>query len=188
MDFHTYFETLTKPTAEFGGGSVAAVNGAMSAGLIIKGYNLLRKKNPDIDSFIPENFVPRLKILLEFFENKIKEDGEAFDIVLQAYKLPKNTDEEKAHRLSVIQMAYKTALNSPLEMMRKYEELYDLAYLIVDYTDVMSRSEIEIALNHITSGLYSARIGVEVNMAFIKDKLYKERIEAEIEEIFGRVN
>ena len=103
-----------------GGGSVSALAGTLAAALgkMVTGLTIGRKKyadvQPDMEALAPE-FDNAISMLLQ----AIADDAAAYDTVFNAYKLPKETDEEKAVRKAAIQEALTHAARVPLSVAER---------------------------------------------------------------------
>lgn len=180
MDIKKYLEILIKPTSEAGGGSVVALNGALASALIMKAYNMIEKKQK---YSLNKKFYEELDELKSYFNRMIKEDGESFTKVLDAYKLPKTNQEQIDHRNAQIQEGYKIAAKSPLNMIINFEKLY---YHIIDirkYSDPMIDTELDIAINQIISGIKSAEVNLKINIKYIKDDEFNSKLLDELNRI-----
>lgn len=170
MKINEYLNQITEVNHKAGGGSVAALNGALAASLIIKAYNMLLKSNPDYDSIPGEDFISDVYTYQEKLGNSIKEDGESFGKVLDAWALPKNTDEEKKIRSDASQIALKGAVLSPYSVMENSVQLFEYIFELSKYTDDMINTELFVAKNQIISAYNSAKINFEINLVYVKDK------------------
>lgn len=175
MLLNEYFDLISEPNSKAGGGSVAASNGALACSLVKKAYNMILKKEQNFSS-ISENYIYKLDEICSNFKIAILEDGKAFNCVLKAYKLPKETEEDKFLRNTSIQEAFKIALQSPLNMYLDFQSLEEIIEIVAMYTDDMSYSEIEVAKSQISAGKASAKVNILLNLAYIKDEQYKIEI------------
>ncbi|MGN0035962.1 MAG: cyclodeaminase/cyclohydrolase family protein [Bacteroidaceae bacterium] len=102
-----------------GGGSISALNGAIAAALaeMVANLTIGRKKYADVDTLM-QTLAPRFRALQEQATRDIDRDAEAYDRVFGAFKMSKETDEEKAARREAIQRATKHAAQVPMEVAR----------------------------------------------------------------------
>lgn len=176
MELSKYLDTLTQANHYAGGGSVASLNGALASSLIIKALNMVKKTNPKITEELRENFENDLLNYQRFFEIGIEEDGKIFGNVLEAWRLPKNTRDEKRYREDISQKALKSAVNSPFIIMKKSVELFDYIFELSKYTDDMINTEIIVSRHQIVSAYNSAIINFAINLKYIKEQDYKNDI------------
>ncbi len=167
-----------KPTP--GGGSVAALQGALSAGLLSMVTGLTVKK---IDDQELKGFHGLLKIAVSDFYKLIEEDKNAFDEVMKAYRMPKTTEEEKNVRSCAIQEAVKRATNVPLRVCEKIMGLYQYARILLQKGLKAAISDVGVAIYTLHSGFLSARANVLINLPSITDTGFVNKIKMRIEEL-----
>src|SRR5688572_14884579 len=112
-------EALASPTPTPGGGTAAAVAGAMGSALLIMVAGLAKSRNNTADekaalAAAREALMPFTARLTELADA----DAQAFDRVMAAYRLPKTSDDEKATRTKAIQNALQGATTVPLDTLR----------------------------------------------------------------------
>lgn len=100
-----------------GGGSISALCGALSAALgeMVARLTIGKKKYVDVQPQM-EHIVEIITPIQKHLTEAIDLDSDAYDQVMQAYKLPKDTDEQKDHRNIAIQTALKHAASVPLSV------------------------------------------------------------------------
>lgn len=172
MEISKYLETITQANHYAGGGSVASLNGALAASLILKAYNMIKKKDEGISDKLRPNFENNLLNYQKFFEIGIEEDGKIFGNVLEAWKLSKDTEEERIYRFNFTQNALKAAVNSPYKIMEKTVALLSYILEISKFSDDMILTELIVASHQISSAYNSASINFYINLKYIKDKKY----------------
>ncbi len=103
-----------------GGGSSSALNGAIAAALTEMMANLtIGKKNyADAEAMMKQNLHKASDLRMRFIED-IDRDSDAYNLVISAYKLPKETEEEKEYRTGKIQEATKIASLVPMEVAER---------------------------------------------------------------------
>ena len=123
-----FIEELASDSPAPGGGSVAALGAAQTAALFAMVCSLTvgNKKYEDAKEEM-SGYIPELKEYEKFFIDAIDNDANSFNGVIAAFKLPKETDEEKAIRKETIQKEYKNAANVPLSTGMKAMELLKYA-------------------------------------------------------------
>ena len=115
-----------------GGGSIAALCGALSAALSEMVANLTVTKKKYADSKEEMNaIINKASQLRDRLLNYIEEDSLAYKKVMEAYKLPKETEEEKCLRLERIQEGLKVAASVPLEVAETSYEIFPLVEAVV---------------------------------------------------------
>ncbi len=168
-----------------GGGSVAALAGSLGAALTSMVSNLTVGKkayeelSDDAKAKIQENFKGIEKALAELTDI-VDEDTNAFSKVMEAFKLPKQTDEDKKARSQAIQDGYKVALEVPLRCAKKCLKVLELQDIFADYGNINAITDVGVGTLLAYSGVEGALFNVTINLGSIKDEAYKKEIEAEV--------
>jgi formiminotetrahydrofolate cyclodeaminase len=167
-----------------GGGSIAAMSGASAAALTEMVANLtIDKKNyEDVSEHMKEIAAKASKLRLELLDD-INRDSVAYSKVMEAFKLPKETDEEKQIRSEHIQKAFKIAATIPLEVARKSKEVIDLAKLVVLKGNKNAITDGAVAAMLARTAALGAIYNVSINLTSIKDSAFVEEVTMEIMEI-----
>lgn len=181
-----FLENLSGKSATPGGGSVAALNGAMGAALITMVCNLTIGKQkyaavePEIKSILRESESLRARLT-----TMITEDTDAFNGVMAAFALPKQTEKEKITRSTAIQDALKQATLVPLETARACAQVIALGKPVVEMGNINSLSDAGSGVHAAYAGLRSAALNVSINLGGIKDSAFTSKTEAELNEIMS---
>lgn len=154
-----------------GGGSVSALVGAFSAALtqMVARLTLGRKKYADVE--------PEMKDVIAGVEDlghsllaQVDTDAEAYNTVMEAYRLPKETDAEKAKRKEAIQEALKIAAASPLAIATTAAELLPFIELVATKGNANAVTDAGVAMLCCRTAVYGALLNVRVNLASIEDE------------------
>lgn len=183
-----FIEDLYSDKPAPGGGGAAALAGALSAALCGMVYNLSVHKKffEEYDENIKNQFfngLEKLDKLKDKMIDYIAKDAEAFNGLMDTFKLPKDTEEEKQARTSAIQQAYKNSLSSPLAMAEEVLEVYELLILGANFGNPNLVSDISVGALMLNSTIRSGIVNVNVNLTGIKDLDYKASIETKCNEI-----
>lgn len=168
-----------------GGGSVSALAGSLGGALTSMVSNLTVGKkayeelSDDVKTKIQDN-AKELAGILEELTNIVDEDTNAFDKVMQAFKLPKGTDEEKAARSQAIQDGYKVALEVPLRCAEKCLKVLELQDVYADYGNINAITDVGVGTLLAYAGVEGALFNVTINLGSIKDQEYKKQIEEKV--------
>jgi len=152
-----------------GGGSVAALSGALAAGLTSMVANLTVGKpkyaeaEADMRSLLTRSEALRLELA-----QLIEEDRQAFDRVMAAMKLPKETVEDQAKRSAALQSALVDAASVPLEVMGKCVEVIALARVAAEKGNRNAVSDAGVAALMARAGTHAARLNVVINLPGIR--------------------
>jgi glutamate formiminotransferase/formiminotetrahydrofolate cyclodeaminase len=176
-------ETLSDSPAP-GGGSVAALMGALGASLGGMVANLSAGKRgwDDKLSYFSEWAVKaqQLKDELLFL---VDEDTAAFNRVMAAFGLPKDSAEEKKARSAAIQQANKYAAEIPLRVMRTASNSYDILAAMAENGNPASVSDVGVGLLATRACIDGAAMNVRINLAGIKDETSKAALSRDVQEI-----
>ena len=163
-----------------GGGSIAALCGALSAALSEMVANLTVTKKKYADSKEEMNaIINKASQLRDRLLNYIEEDSFAYKKVMEAYKLPKETEEEKCLRLERIQEGLKVAASVPLEVAETSYEIFPLVEAVVLRGNSSSVTDALVGAMMARTGVLSAILNIRINLDSIKDedfvKVLKEK-------------
>jgi len=175
-------ETLSDSPAP-GGGSVAALMGALgvSLGGMVANLSAGKRGWDDKLDYFSEWAVKgqRLKDELLFL---VDEDTAAFNKVMAAFGLPKDSAEEKAARSKAIQSANKYAAEIPLKVMETASRSYELLAEMAEKGNPASISDVGVGLLATRACIEGAAMNVRINLSSLKD----ENVKAALQEKMGR--
>ena len=179
-----YLAALASGSAAPGGGSSAALSGAMASALVSMVANLTKGKAKYADSqALVEETLKRTEKLLPELTDCVNKDMKAFDGVMAAFRLPKSTDEEKAERSRAVQDAYKVATGAPVETAEKCLEVMRLAEGLLHKSNVTACVDLSAAGIEARAGILIAIENVSVNLAAIRDEGYVQEMRTWAENI-----
>ena len=182
MKLKDFIEELSSDSPAPGGGSVAALAGALSSALSSMVCNLTigKEKYKDVE-YDMEKILDRVENIRGRFMELIDRDTEAFNRVMDAFKLPKNTEEEKKVRKEKIQEALKEAALVPLETARLCAEMIELCREIAEKGNKNSITDVGVSAIMAKAGLESAILNVKINLKSINDEKFIESLLYEID-------
>lgn len=152
-----------------GGGSVAALSGALAAGLTSMVANLTIGKPKYVDAEADmRSVLARSEALRLELARLIEEDKQAFNRVMAAMKLPKETAEDQAKRSAALQSALVDAASIPLEVMGKCVEVIALARVAAEKGNRNVVSDAGVAALMARAGAHAARLNVVINLPGIR--------------------
>lgn len=156
-----------------GGGSIAALSSAISAALSAMVANLtVGKKNYETVSEEMEVIAKKMSAFKQEFVDLIDKDANSFDKVMKAYKLPKETDEDKAERSRLIQEGMAYAASVPLEVAAKTSELFEMIEVLVQKGNANAQTDALVAAMMARTAILSALYNVKINLGSIKDEAF----------------
>ena len=182
MRLRDFVDELSSDSPAPGGGSVAALAGALSSALSSMVCNLTigKEKYKDVEHDM-ERLLDRVEDMKRRFMDLIDRDTEAFNKVMEALKLPKETDEEKRIRKEKIQDALKGAALVPLETARMCAEMIELCKEVAEKGNKNSITDVGVAAIMAKAGLESAILNVKINLKSINDEKFIESLLYEID-------
>jgi glutamate formiminotransferase/formiminotetrahydrofolate cyclodeaminase len=183
-----FLDAVAEPTATPGGGSVAALAGALGASLGQMVASLSRKKKSQA-AFVDQlsNALAQLQESSRVLSEAIDRDSESFDQVMAAYKLPKETSNEQVQRDAAIQKALEGAANVPLEVARKSAEVFELLGKLESISSPSMNSDIRVGRMMAAAGARGALENVAINLESITDAGFNGRLRTESAAIAARV-
>jgi formiminotetrahydrofolate cyclodeaminase len=181
-----FLDALTSPAPTPGGGSAAALAGAMGAALLamVAGMPKTKSGSPDERAAL-DGVKPRLMTLRATLTDLIDRDAAAYDTVVAAFKLPKASDEDKAARRIAIQAATRLATDVPLETMRACVEVMRLAETVAANGNPNAASDAKVGAALARTGLVAAKENVEINLSGLADAAAVAAIRGEVERLDG---
>jgi glutamate formiminotransferase/formiminotetrahydrofolate cyclodeaminase len=182
LPIKSFLSDLASSSPAPGGGSVAALSGALGVALVSMVCRLTvgKKGYEDVSDEINE-VLKKSNTLKEKLMLLIDEDTNAFNKVMAAYKMPKGTDEEKEKRRNTIQTALKNATRVPLDVMEQCVKVLNLARIAAEKGNKNSVSDAGVAALMSWSGMNSAALNVEINLSGIKDEKFVSEMKNEVE-------
>ena len=164
-----------------GGGSIAALNGAVASALAAMVANLtIGKKGYEEHEELMKHIS---EVALQVKDTDIDRDSEAYDSVFACFKMPKATDEEKAARSAAIQEATKFAALVPMQVARN---AFELMTVIMDVARLGNRNAVTdacVAMMSARSAVLGALMNVRINLGSLKDKEFVAKLQAEADEL-----
>jgi glutamate formiminotransferase/formiminotetrahydrofolate cyclodeaminase len=187
-------ETLSDSPAP-GGGSVAALMGALGVSLGGMVANLSAGKrgwDDKLDYF--SDWAVKAQQLKDELLVLVDEDTAAFNKLMDAFALPKDSAEEKAARVAAIQIATKGAAEVPLKVMETASKSYQLLSEMAEKGNSASISDVGVGLLAVRACVEGAAMNVRINLPGLKDEKSRsalleklQKISAESEAQFGRI-
>lgn len=167
-----------------GGGSIAALNAAIAAALteMVANLTIGRKKYEEKEDLMKSIAISAAQYQQGFIKD-IDADSDAYNKVFAAFKLPKETDEEKAERSAQIQTATKIAAEIPLEVARKAYAMMDIIEDVAKNGNQNAITDACVAMMTARTAVLSAILNVRINLASLKDEEYVKRLSDEIEQL-----
>jgi glutamate formiminotransferase/formiminotetrahydrofolate cyclodeaminase len=176
-------ETLSDSPAP-GGGSVAALMGALGVSLGGMVANLSAGKRGWDDKLkYFSDWAVKAQQLKDELLFLVDEDTAAFNKVMDAFALPKDSAEEKTARSAAIQSANKYAAEIPLRVMETASKSYQLLAEMAEKGNPASISDVGVGLLAVRAGIDGAAMNVRINLAGLKDEKLKSSLQEKVRKI-----
>ncbi|WP_372999954.1 cyclodeaminase/cyclohydrolase family protein [Lutispora sp.] len=171
-----------------GGGSVAALSAGLAAALTAMVANLtIGKKGYEGLEEEMETIVKEAEEYKERFIEYIDKDSESFNKVMAAFKLPKETEEEKEARKNQIQAALKNAALVPLEVAKNGLKIMNIIETVVVKGNKNAVTDGAVAAMMSRTATLSALYNVKINLGSIKDTEFVEKTGKEVADIEEKI-
>ncbi len=177
-------QELAAATPTPGGGSAAAYACAMGASLaaMVARLTLGKKKYQAVETEMGE-ILERALALQGELAAAVQQDAQAFEAVLQAFRMPKDTEAEKAARALAIQNATLQAARVPLEVARKGLQVMELAARALNSGNRNAASDAYSGLQLANAGVAAALANVRINASALEDHAARQELEREAGQI-----
>ena len=183
-----FLEKLAGPSATPGGGSAAALAGAMGAALVGMVCNLTvgKKRFADVEDEL-RGVLDETETVRRELTNLADADTQAFDQVMAAYRLPKETQEEQTARQAAIQAALRQATQIPLETAIACAAVLKLTAQVIAIINPNVLSDAGAAALLAEAGLRGAQLNVAINLADIQDPIFVEETQQQLDRVLSGV-
>lgn len=178
----TYLDKLASAEPEPGGGSVAALVGALGAALVtmVTDLTLGKDKYADVQDAVAQIRTDAEKLRAQLQE-LVTLDAVAYRAVAVAMKLPRDTDSQKAEREHTLQAALAGAAAVPLQVAEAAAEVARLSLPAAEKGNVNAVSDAGVAVLLADAAAQSAALNVKINLAWILDEDFKRETWARVE-------
>lgn len=179
-------ETASESPAP-GGGSISAYMGALAAALGTMVANLSSHKAGWDERWKEfSDQADKGQELMQRLLHLVDEDTEAFNRIMDAFKMPKSTEEEKAARAEAIEAATLYATQIPFSTMETAAETFPLLESMARTGNPASVSDAGVGALAARSAVLGAQLNVRINAASLKNREEADRLTARAEEIAAR--
>ena len=172
-----------------GGGSVSALGGAMAAALSEMVASItIGKKGFETHEKEMLEIVQKARSLREKLSKDIERDSDSYSQVIEAYRLPHDTEENKNERSQAIQDGLKQAALIPLGVAKDASELLDLAGAVAARGNKNAITDAAVAAMMARTAILGALLNVKINLKSIKDPSFVRDVEGQVQEIESKVD
>lgn len=165
-----------------GGGSTAALTGALAAALVSMVGNLTvgKKRYASVEEEV-KALLHRSESLRQRLAKLLESDTQVYGSLSKAYKLPRTTEEQKAARTAAIQTALKEAEAVPMQIAEACVEVLDLCAPMAEKGSRLAVSDAGVAALLAEASLRSAALNVLINLAYIRDEDFVRQEQAKLD-------
>jgi formiminotetrahydrofolate cyclodeaminase len=175
MEISRFLERMSSDNPTPGGGSASALAGALSASLVAMVAGLSFKKdktNKKEMEGIREKGLSIQKRLLR----ATHEDSKSFDAVIKAYRLPKNSEKERRHRVKEIQKAYQGATLIPRLVCKRSLQLLEYSKTLVIKGNPNAISDAGVAAFLADAACAGGLLNIKINLAAVTDRNFTKKM------------
>jgi glutamate formiminotransferase/formiminotetrahydrofolate cyclodeaminase len=182
-----FIEEIAARTSAPGGGSASAAIAAIGAGLgcMVAQLTYGVRKFENVEGEM-RKIIPVLNAATMNLIPMVDADTNAFNDYMDALRMPKNTDEEKAARIDAMQAGLKKAIEVPFKTMTLGDSAWDMMIEVAKFGNIASKSDVEVGARSLEVGIWGAYKNVLINMPGIKDEAFKKAKLAEAETVVNR--
>ncbi|MGD9901972.1 MAG: cyclodeaminase/cyclohydrolase family protein [Vicinamibacterales bacterium] len=181
-------DRVAAPEPTPGGGSVAAVAGALGTALVQMVAGLPRtRRNDDDERAVLASLAAPLADLRERLLGLADEDTAAFDRLMAAFRLPKASDDDKAARRAAIQAATREATAVPLQTAVVAARALDLAGTVAALGNPSAASDLRVGVGMLAAAAEGAAANVRINLETITDEAFRADAAARIAAVLDEV-
>ncbi len=182
-----FVDLLASDAPAPGGGSAAALEGALGAALtaMVCGLTVGKKKYAEFEELAQSAQAKALDLKARFVD-VMDRDTEAFNVVSAAFGMPKATDEEKAARSAAIQKGLEGCTKTPFEMMELAVETLELTASILGKSNDSAASDLGVSALSLRAAIQGAWLNVLINIGSLKNKELAEDYRAKGEALLAK--
>ena len=179
-----FIEALSSSAPVPGGGGASAYAGALGEALshMVGSLTVGKKKYQAVESEIRE-MMEKAKELEERFLTLVEKDADAFAPLAEAYRLPKETEEERRHKEEVMEKCLRDAAEAPLLIMEACCEGIALAEDFAEKGSTLAISDAGVSASLLRAALTGASLNVFINTGAMKDSETAAELEKKANEM-----
>ena len=182
-----YLEVAASSSPTPGGGNVSAVTATNAAAMVCMVANLtIGKKGYEEYQDQAKEILDNTMKVMEKLKELTQKDIDAFNKYMEAFRMPKNTDEEKEKRKQALQEAAKNATIVPLEISKACLEILVQAEKLSKFGNKMAISDVGVGAYIAEACVKAAMYSVDINLPSIKDEEFVNKVKQERAEIFTK--
>ena len=182
-----FVDLLASDAPAPGGGSAAALEGALGAALtaMVCSLTIGKKKYAEFEETAKAAQAKATDLKVRFVD-VMDRDTEAFNVVSAAFGMPKETDEEKAARSAAIQKGLEGCTKTPFELMELAAETLELTASILGKSNDSAASDLGVSALSLRAAIQGAWLNVLINIGSLKNKELAEDYRAKGEALLAK--
>jgi formiminotetrahydrofolate cyclodeaminase len=175
MELKRFLEKMSSDTPTPGGGSASALAGALSASLVAMVAGLSSKKDTTKKKGMEGIRKKGLSIQKRLFQ-AIDEDSKSFDAVIKAFRLPRNSEKERLHRVKEIQKAYQKATLTPQLVCQQSLQLLEYSKTLILKGNPNTISDAGVAALLADAACAGGLLNININLAAVTEKAFTKKM------------
>lgn len=188
-----FMNEIDSKSATPGGGSVSSLVSSMGTALVLMVGHLTVDKKRFIalskeTQFEFKDTLSEFILIKEELTKLVDQDTDAFNLVMEAYKLPKETEEEKTYRNQKIEEGTLEAIRVPLKVATLSLSALNHFDVLIEHCNPQTTSDLGVAILMLTSGGEGACMNVLINLGTHKDEIAKTQYRNTITDYRHKLN
>lgn len=181
-----FVEVLASKAPVPGGGGASALVGAIGTALgnMVGSLTVGKKKYADVEEEMYE-LKGKADALQKELLHLIERDAEVFEPLSKAYGMPRNTEEEKAEKVRVMEIVLKDACSVPMEIMERCCEAIDLIEVFAEKGSTLAISDAGVGATFCKAALEGASLNVFINTKSMKNREYADELNKKADEMLS---
>jgi formiminotetrahydrofolate cyclodeaminase len=175
MELKRFLEKMSSDTPTPGGGSASALAGALSASLVTMVAGLSSKKGKTKKKGMEGIRRKGLSIQKRLFQ-AIDEDSKSFDAVIKAFRLPKNSEKERLHRVKEIQKSYQRATLTPQLVCQQSLQLLEYSRTLILKGNPNAISDAGVAAFLADAAFAGGVLNIKINLVAVAEKDFTKKM------------
>ncbi len=175
MELERFLEKLSSDTPTPGGGSASALAGALSASLVTMVAGLTSKKDKSKKRGMEEIRKKGVSVRKKLFR-AIDEDSKSYEAVLRAFRLPRDKEGERLHRIKEIQKAYRGATLPPQRVCQQSLELLEYCRTLILRGNPNAISDAGVAAFLADAACAGGLLNIKINLSGVAEKSFVRKM------------
>jgi methenyltetrahydrofolate cyclohydrolase len=177
-------ESFASPAPTPGGGSAAALTGALGASLLMMVAALPRTRGgTDTDRAALDDVLRELRHSRDHLAGLVDQDSDAYDAVMRGYRLPKASEQDREARTAAIQAALHGATEVPIDVMRACHAAVREGITVARSGNPSAASDTAVAFELLHAALKGAASNAAINLETLQDTGFSAGAEAEVQRL-----